>query len=229
MLRFHVAAVAIAAILIPVAGFAQDASRAVAGGGISVAGWSGKIDANEARRGSTINNAKFEQQSNAFHIVTGPAAAYWREADKATGDYTVKATFTEPKYMNLNSHPHPYGVFIAGSDLSGDSPSYLYCEAYGDGRFVVRGFGPQPFQLNGPAGAESPAVHKAAGKDQEVKQEVAISVKGGKVACLVNGTEVASFNKDAVIGAGKLKTLDGIFGIRTAHNTEVLVTGFGKN
>jgi hypothetical protein len=27
--------------------------------------------------------------------------------------------------------------------------SYLYCAAYGNGRFIVRGFGPGAFQMNG--------------------------------------------------------------------------------
>ncbi len=45
-----------------------------------------------------------------------PPSLIGRPGDKASGDYTVKATFTEPKYMNLNTHPHPYGVFIAGND-----------------------------------------------------------------------------------------------------------------
>ena len=51
--------------------------------------------------------------------------------------------------MNLNNHPHPYGIFIAGNDMGTDRQSYLYCAAYGDGTFIVRGFGPAPFQLNG--------------------------------------------------------------------------------
>ena len=109
--------------------FAQEegASRSVAGGGITVPGWTGKIDANEQKQGMTINNAKFAKEGSAFHVVTGPAVTYWNPANKATGDYTVKATFNEPKYMNLNTHPHPYGIVIAGADLGSDSESYLYC------------------------------------------------------------------------------------------------------
>ena len=38
-----------------------------------------------------------------MHIISGPAVSYWKAGDKASGDYTVKATFTEPKYMNLNT------------------------------------------------------------------------------------------------------------------------------
>ena len=212
--------------LIPCALFAQDASRSVAGGGISVPGWKGQIDANEARRGSTLENAKFEAQGSGFHVVTGPAVTYWHEGDKATGDYTVKATFTEPKFMNLNTHAHPYGIMIAGNDLGTPNASSLYCAAYGTGNFIVRGFGPAPFQLNGREGEENEAVHHAAGKDQAVTQEVAIQVKGDKVSCLINGKSVFSYDKSALVTTGKLKSTDGAYGLRFAHNTEVQVTGF---
>lgn len=215
-----------ASALIPFGLFAQDASRSVAGGGISAPGWKGQIDANEARRGSTIDNAKFEKQGDGFHVVTGPAVSYWRDGDKASGNYTVKATFTEPKFMNLNSHPHPYGIMIAGNGLGSPDQSQLYCAAYGTGNFIVRGFGPAPFQLNGQEGEANDAVHHAAGKDQAVTQEIAISVKGDKVSCLINGKAVGTYDKSAVVGAGKLKSTDGVYGLRFAHNTEVTVSGF---
>ena len=89
--------------LIPAGAIAQDASRTVSGGGISAPGWTGKIDANEERAGHTINDAKFALSGGKFSITTGPAVTYWNPANKASGNYTVKATFTEPKFMNLNS------------------------------------------------------------------------------------------------------------------------------
>jgi hypothetical protein len=211
---------------LPTAIFAQDeTSRSVAGGGISVPGWTGKIDANEERSGQALNNAKLAKEGDALHVVTGPAVTYWNPANKATGNYTVKATFKEPKYMNLNSHPHPYGIMIAGNDLGSAQQSYLYCAAYGNGTFIVRGFGPDAFQMNGRMGGQSPAVNKAAGKDEPVQQEIAVSVKGDKVECSINGTVVAGYDKAAVVSAGKLKSTDGLYGIRFAHNTEVMVTG----
>ena len=213
-------------ILVPAALNAQgDASRAVSGGGVSVPGWTGKIDANEARFGLTLNDAKFTKENNGFHIITGPATGYWNPANQASGDYTVKATFTETKYMNLNNHPHPYGLFIAGNDLGTPQQSYLYCAAYGDGRFILRGFGPTPFQMNG-HGEANDAVHKAAGPGQPVTQEIAMSVNGDKVSCAINGTTVATYDKSALVTAGKLKSTDGVYGIRFAHNTDATVTGF---
>ena len=206
---------------------AQDeSSRKVEGGGISVPGWTGKVDASEEAAGKTVNDAKFAADGKSFHITTGPAITYWNPASSASGDYTVKATFTEPKYMNLNSHPHPYGLVIAGNDLGTAQQSYLYCAAYGNGNFIVRGFGPEPFQMNGRRGEANAAVHKAAGPGEPVTQDIAISVKGGKVTCSINGTDVASYDKSALVTAGKLKSTDGVYGLRFAHNTDVIVSNF---
>lgn len=203
---------------------AQDAAKAVAGGGISVAGWMGKIDPKEEAAGQVLNNAKLAKEGDALYVMTGPAVTYWNPANKATGNYTVKATFKEPKYMSLNNHPHPYGIMIGGNDLGTATQSFLYCAAYGNGNFIVRGFGPGPFQLNG-RGESNAAVHKAAGQGEPVTQEIAVSVKGDKVECSINGTVVGSYDKASVVGEGKLKSTDGVYGIRFAHNTEGTVTG----
>ena len=202
-----------------------DMARKVEGGGISVAGWMGKIDASEEKAGQALNNSKLAQHGNMLHVTTGPAVTYWNPANKAAGNYTVKATFNEPKYMNINDHPHPYGIVIAGNDLGTATQSYLYCAAYGNGTFIVRGFGPEPFQVNGGRGEPNAAINKAAGKDQPVTQEIAVSVKGDKVECAINGTVVGSYDKATLVAAGKLKSTDGIFGIRFAHNTEATVAG----
>ena len=204
---------------------AQETSRAVADGGVSVPGWTGAIDAREASRGSTLANAKFVAEGTGFQVTTGPATTFWNPANVASGDYTVKATFTEPKYMNLNNHPHPDGIVIAGNKLGTDHQSYLYCAAYGNGNFIVRAFGPQPFQMNGGRGEANAAVHKAAGPGQPVTQEIAMSVKGDQVACSINGTVVGTYSKSDLVAPGKLSSTDGMYGIRFAHNTEATVTG----
>lgn len=228
MSRTSTSALAVAAMLLMAATGsiqAQDANRSVAGGGISVEGWTGQIDASAASSGQTLADAKLAMDGNELHVTTGPAVAYWNPANTASGNYTVKATFTEPEYMNLNNHPHPYGLVIAGNDLGTDSQSYLYCAAYGTGSFIVRGFGPEPFQMNGRRGESNPAVHKAAGQGEPVTQEIAMSVTDDKVECAINGTVVASYDKSAVVADGKLKSTDGVYGIRFGHNTEATVSG----
>lgn len=202
---------------------AQDADRSVAGGGIHVAGWMGVVDPRAASQGQSPKDAKLSKQGEVLHVATGPAITYWHPENRAMGEYTVKATFTEPKYMSINDHPHPYGIVIAGNDLGTDKQSYLYCAAYGNGSFILRGFGPEPFQLGRRAAHD--AVHKAAGQGQPVTQEIAVSVKSDKVECAINGTVVASAAKADLVTAGKLKSTDGVWGIRFAHNTEGTVTG----
>lgn len=231
-MRYIGFSLAVAAIvLVPSVGVAQaqmgqmDASRGVAGGGVFVPGWTGKIDDREAKGGATLASAKLTREGDALHVTTGPATTYWNPANTASGDYTVKATFREPKYQSLNSHPHPYGIMIAGNDLGTDQQSYLYCAANGNGSFIVRGFGPAPFQLNGGRGETNAAVHKAAAVGEPVTNEVAVSVKGDKVTCAVNGTVVGSYDKAALVTAGRLKSTNGVYGIRFAHNTEGVVSG----
>lgn len=203
---------------------AQDESRAVAGGGILVEGWQGTIDARAASRGQTVEDAMLAEEEGALHATTGPAITYWNPANTATGDYTVTATFREPAYMALNDHPHPYGIVIAGNDMGTDQQSYLYCAAYGSGKFIVRGFGPEAFQVNG-RGEEHPSVNQAAGSGEPVTQEIAVSVRGDQVECAINGTVVGSYDKASVVTAGKLKSTEGVYGMRFGHNTEAFVTG----
>ena len=205
---------------------APEAARAIAGGGISVPGWQGKIDAGAEKQGQTVKDDKFAPEGKGMRVTTGPAVTYWNPANVAKGDYTVSATFNEPKYMNLNSHPHPYGIVIGGNDLGTADQSYIYCAAYGSGMFIVRGFGPAPFQMNGREGEANAAIHKAAAVGEPVTQDIAMSVKGDKVTCSVNGTVVGTYDKSALVTTGKLKSTDGVYGIRFAHNTDAIVTNF---
>src|SRR3984957_16074783 len=157
-----------------------DGSHAVSDGGVKIAGWNGDVDAAEEKAGMSIKDAKLTQDGDSVHATTGPAATYWMNGANASGDYTVKATFHEPKYMNLNTHPHPYGLFIGGNDMGTPQQTDLYCAAYGNGKFIVRGFGPAPFKINGFVGEANDAVHKAPAKGQPITQEIALSVKGSK-------------------------------------------------
>jgi hypothetical protein len=73
-------------------------------------------------------------------------------------------------------------------------------------------------------GEANAAIHKAAGPGQPVTQKIALSVKGDHVECAINGAVVASYDKSQLVTAGKLKSTDGVYGIRFAHNTEGSVT-----
>jgi len=219
---FAIAALASVAVVSLSAQFDRD--RVIPGGGIFVQGWTGKIDAGSVRQGRTLNDSKFAQEGNAIHVIAGPATTFWNPANTASGDYTVKATFLEPKFMELNSHAHSYGIVIGGNSMGTDQMSFVYCVAYGDGNALVRGFGPAVFTLLGTS--PNPAVHKAAGVGQPVTQEITWRVKGGRAECSINGTVVAGYDKAQLVVPGKLQSTDGVYGLRFSHNVEAVITGF---
>jgi hypothetical protein len=216
------------ALTIPVVNAApqpQDPDRKVAGGGITAPGWMGAVDAGAK---GTINDSKFEMMGSDLHGTIGPAAIYWNPKNTASGDYMVSATITDLKPGSAG-HPHPAGVFIGGSNLDTPKKTLVYCTVYSNGNVLVRGFSEGTvFTLTpGRAGVANAAV-KQAGADGTVVNTVAWQVKGGRAECLVNGTSVAGYNKDEIVGAGKLSSLDGIYGIRVSHNMDVKIAGLAK-
>jgi hypothetical protein len=196
----------------------QDADKKVAGGGVTAKGWQGKADPGN-KQGLTVNDSKFATEGSGFHLTTGPAAVYWNPANTAKGDFTVKATFREPK--QTYNHPHPFGVFIGGTQLDTDTPSMLYCVAYRDGSYTVRQFSAgKPSQVVRKTPHEK--VTKATGPEAEVTQEVALVVKGPRVECMINGASVWGADKSEI---GNIST-DGLTGIRVSHNSDAIVSNF---
>jgi hypothetical protein len=203
---------------------AQDADRSVKDGGIKVSGWQGRVDRRPAGQGKTINDSKFASEGSALRLSIGPAASYWNPANTASGDYSVKATFKEHKMAA--SHPHSYGIFIGGADLDSDTESLMYCIAYGNGTYSVKTFrGATVSTLVDRAASD--ALKKADANGESIN-EIGWSVKGGKASCVINGTAVKTFDKAEVIGDTKLKSLDGVYGIRVSHNLELTVAGLNK-
>src|SRR4029079_10517829 len=112
-------ALALAAPALHSFAFQMDADRVVPGGGVFVAGWTGKIP-DVLRAPNTdrkIGDSKLSGTPAKMELNSGPAGIFWNPANVAKGDYTVKATFTEGKIKSAKSHAHPYGVFIAGNKL----------------------------------------------------------------------------------------------------------------
>ena len=85
---------------------AQDADRVIPGGGIHVQGWIGKVGrvVSPSRPFGERRPIRPGRQRPSRHDRAGQT--FWNPANTTSGDYTVKATFREPKFMALNSHPH---------------------------------------------------------------------------------------------------------------------------
>ena len=220
MRRLIVAGLLVSA-LVPATSRAQggDPDKNVKDGGVLVKGWTGRTDKPATQ---DINNAKFAAMGGAFHVTAGPPAVYWNPANVARGSYTVKASFTQTK---APMHPEAYGLFIGGSKLGTDDQNYLYCAVFGTGIFSIKHrYGNEVHTL---VERKASDAIKKADESGKATNEIAWIVDGDKVACAINGTEVQSFPKADVLGAGKLESTDGVYGIRVNHNLDVHIAGFG--
>ena len=90
---------------------------------------------------------KFVTMGTGFHATNPQAAVYWNPANTATGNYTLKGTFT---LVKPSGHTNYYGLVFGGSDLDGAKQSYTYFLVAQDGTWLVK-------RRNGDAATRRPA------------------------------------------------------------------------
>jgi len=186
-----------------------DPDKKVAGGGTLPSGWKGRADGT-----ATLAGVKVMAMGGGVHFMSGPAGIYYRPADKASGAYQARATFTQ---MQPAAHPEAYGLIIGGSDLEGAGQKYTYFLIRQDGKFMIKRR----------AGANTPTIAdwtdnaaiKKADSSGKMSNTLAIDVGRDKVRFLVNGTEVTTADTAQVDTAG-------IAGLRINHNLNVHVEEF---
>lgn len=203
-----VAAMPIVAQQHPAGQHQADPDKKVAGSGALPSGWKGRGD------GGSLAGVKVTPMGAGVHFMSGPAGIYYKPADKASGAYEAKATFTQ---MEPAAHPEAYGLIIGGSDLEAAGQKYTYFLIRQDGKFMIKRR----------AGDKTPTIadwtDNAAIKkpDSSGKMSNTLSIEVGKdkTRFLVNGTEVNSTDTAQLDAAG-------IAGLRVNHNLNVHVEGF---
>jgi hypothetical protein len=224
-MRFSALVLTVALAATATAAAAQDADRAVTGGGIKIAGWLGRVDRRAASQGKTVNDSRLVADGNAFRLSVGPAGNFWNPANTASGNYEVMGTFKEHKMAA--SHPHSYGVFIGGADLQSDNETLMYCIVYGTGKYSIKTFhGAKVTTLVD--GEENAAIRKA-DANGESTNTVGWRVRDGQASCVVNGTVVKTLPRAEFVAADRLTSTDGVYGLRVSHNLELTVSNFMKH
>ena len=181
-------------------------------------GWKVRPDrSTSASDPDAAGDIKFVTSGSGFHATNPQAAVYWNPANKASGSYTLKGSFT---LMKPSGHNNYYGLVFGGSDLEGAQQSYLYFVIAQNGTWLIKKRAGDSATSNIAPKTPNDAVKKpdAGGKSTN---ELEVRVGADKVDFVVNGTVVHSEPKSA-----ELKT-DGIYGIRVNHMLEVQVDGFG--
>jgi len=204
-LPMHVAALALVAIA-PLA--AQ-----------SPKGWKVRADRSTSATDPDAAGAiTFVAEGSGFHASNPQAAVFWNPANTASGNYTVKGTFT---LLKPSSHNNYYGLIFGGSDLDGAQQAYIYFLVAQNGTWLVKRRDGDGRTENIVTRTPNDAVKKpdASGKSTNLLE---VRVGADKVDYVVNGTVVHSTPK-----SGNTAKTDGIYGIRVNHLLEVQVDGFG--
>jgi hypothetical protein len=185
-------------------------------------GWVVRLDPQEERAGFTIADVKADGDSAVLHVTGGAAAALWHPSASAVGRYTVWGSFTQAR---ASTPPGSYGPFIGGTSLSGKEHNFLYCAVFGNGSYSIK------HRLGGELHTlvdrkVSGAIRRADASGK-ASNAIAWAVGDSTVACVINGTAVATYPRSLVIGPGKLESTDGVFGVHVDRDVEVRITEFG--
>ena len=135
------------------------------------------------------------------------------------------ATFK--KHKMASSQPHSYGLFIGGADLQSDTETMMYCIVYGTGTYAIKTFHGAKVTTLVETEANA-AIHKA-DANGESTNTVGWRVSNGEASCIVNGTVVKTLPRSAFIAVDRLRSTDGVYGIRASHNVEITVSNFMKH
>src|ERR1700704_1353725 len=99
-------------------------------------GWMVRADrSTTASDPDAAGTIKFTTSGSGFHATNPQAAVFWNPANTASGNYSLKGTFT---LMKPSGHTNYYGLVFGGSGLEGPKQSYLYFLVAQDGTWLVK-------------------------------------------------------------------------------------------
>jgi len=179
------------------------------------AGWKVHIDRSQnAQDPDNKSGVMFMAMGKGFHVSGGPAGTYWNPSNTATGNYTLKGTFTLVKPSN---HTNYYGLVFGGNALDGPSQTYTYFLVAQNGSFLIKQRSGE--QTSDIKAATPNAAIKTPDNSGKSVNALEVRVAGDTISYVVNGTVVHTTPKSAVKS-------DGVAGFRVNHVTEVMVDGF---
>ena len=184
----------------------------------SPAGWKLRVDRSTmASDPDAAGNIKFVTMGTGFHATNPQAAVYWNPANTASGNYSLKGTFT---LVRPSSHTNYYGLVFGGAEIEGAGQNYIYFLVGQDGTFIIK------HRAGNAVHDVASYVSNAAVKqpDGSGKSTNALEVRllADKIEYLVNGTTVHTTPK-----TGMTAKTNGLYGFRINHLLEVHVDGLG--
>src|SRR5260370_23598656 len=179
-------------------------------------GWMLRIDrSTEASDPDAPGAIKMVPTGSGFHVTTPQAAVFWNSANTASGNYTLKGTFTLNKSTGYLEY---YGLIFGGSNMEGAGQQYLYFVITDDGTWLVKR------RTGGTTQEVSDKTPSTAVKKPDAKgtctNTLEVRVMADKIDFVVNGTVVKTLPK-----TGPAAKTDGVYGMRINHHLDVQVDG----
>lgn len=182
----------------------------------STQGWKVRVDrSNSATDPDASGSVKFTASGSGYHAENPQAAVYWNPANTASGNYTLKGTFT---LLEPSNHTNYYGLVFGGKNLDGADQQYTYFTVAQDGTWLIKqreGGNARTLIAKTPSSAV-----KTPGADGKSVNNIEVRVAGSKIDFVVNGTVVHSEQK-----SGAFANTDGIWGARVNHFLNVQIDG----
>lgn len=157
-----------------------------------------------------------------WHIFAGPGGSFWDPGSFATGAYGVSSTIFlfpegDPEQSGSTRLDSPFGLFLGGSDLGGDTAAYVSFELRNDRHFrVAEHRGGKTDDLV-PWTEHDAVVTSGAGDSGPVRNVLAVDVRGDRAVFYLNEVRIAEL-------PGERVALDGVIGVRAGAGLSLHVT-----
>ena len=172
--------------------------------------------------GSAASDRRFVVMRPGWHVFAGPGGLFWDPGSFASGAYAVSSTIFlfpegDPDQSGSIRLDSPFGLFLAGSDLSGDTAGYVSFELPNDRHFrIAEERGGKAHDLV--PWTEHDAVVTVGAEDSgPVKNVLAVDVRGERTVFYLNEVRIAEL-------PGERVTLDGVIGVRAGAGLSLHVT-----
>ena len=176
--------------------------------------------------GATGEERRFVVMRPGWHVFAGPGGLFWDPGTFASGAYGVSSTIFlfpegDPEQSGSVRLDSSFGLFLAGSDVEGESPRYVAFEIRNDGQFrVAEHSGGKENDLVPWTGHDAVGT-LAADATGPLENVLGVDVRGDRAVFYVNDIQVAELPNERL-------PLDGAIGLRAGaglslHITEIAI------
>ena len=170
----------------------------------------------------TTEERRFVVMRPGWHVFAGPGGVFWDPGSFASGHYSVSSTIYlfpegDPEQSGSARLDAPFGLFLAGSGLEGETPVFVSFQIDSARRFRVAEHSGGGIRDLTPWTEHEGIATLAEDAAGPVENVLAVDVRADEVVFLVNDDRVA------VLPAERLP-LDGVIGIRAGAGLSLHVT-----